>query len=771
MGNDIVAQKTHYTQVSGIVVDSIYHPIEYVAIQLFSKQDTTMTYGAMTSSDGTYIINNVPLGKYRLVASSLGYQTIKKEIDLKNDKRKTKLALIQLKEIPYKLDEVKITSKTKVKERVDKTIFVPDSIMLRSTKTGIDVLKKIPGVRVKNDQSISVLGNKNVLVLINGMDHGRSIQAIQPDNIKKIELITNPSVKYQADVASVINIILKDYKEKGFSLSSNMYYCIDKKRHSGNIQLDYNIGKWNFFISYNGNFNLQKSRDSLIRTDNIDGRIHSLLSYPIADNSSDISINAIQYGFDYNMNTSNTFSFTSRINQFNLDSYRNYQSIQSTNNILERQSNIISNYNYDKTDQNYSLFYKHKFNNDKNYLTINSNYYILNADSKNQINSKTQLFTPDRIFKTLRTVNTLGNQQSINTKIDYTNAFSKKIIFESGYHFYHRKILDDKAVVHAEENKILYKDYRNAGYINLTYLKEKWNYQLGLRLENFYIDANRVKHNQTKLLPYVSVLYKLNTKNSLKLTYREGLKYPAYSYLNPFKYYASDSLSYFSGNPYLKPEQKDNLNLKYTYKKKNNFLSVGFNYSRLSDMIDQNVSQQGNVLAYSYENIGKANQFETVLSVSSILFDWLEIECMIKGGYTDFLTKKTHSGYYYSADYGIYFPIFWDIDVEISGIFKEREINYNGYSDYGGYIDEILLSKDITDNLTVGIAVWEPFIKVRDKDKTWGKNFTETNYYTQLQTPSYMLNLTYFLKSGKKKKRVKKESLMEEVKDKAKNIK
>jgi hypothetical protein len=770
--NSLVAQETSYTNVSGIVMDTLYRPLEYVAVQFHSKQDTTMTYGAMTSVDGTYSIKNIPLGKYEIAASSLGYQTVKKEIELKSNRKNTKLGLIQLKEALYELDEIEITvTKNKIKERIDKTIFVPDSIMLRSAKTGIDVLKKIPEVRVKNDQSISVQGNKNVLVLINGMNHERSILSINPNDIKEIELITHPSVKYQSDVASVINIITKDYKQKGLSLNTNIYYCLDRKRHSGNIQLDYNVGKWNFFISYYGNYNLQKSRDSLFREDTSEGNTHTINSYPISDNSSDITLNKIQYGFDYNINPKNTISFTSRINQLNLESNRNYTTLQSDNNLLNRQSDILSKYDSDRTGQNYSLFFKHKFKNDKENITINTNYYILNTNSKHQVKDSTWLYTPEEAYANSRTINTLIQQRSLNTIIDYTKPFSEKFILESGYQFYHREITDKREVVDVEQSNLSYTDYRNAGYANLTYLKNKWNYQLGLRLENFDIDVNEVKHNQTKLLPYGAVFYVLNSKNSLKLTYRKSLEYPTYSTLNPFKYYASDSLSYFSGNPYLKPEQKNNLNLKYTYKKKHIYLSAGFSYNRLSDMIVQNVTSQDNVLAYSYDNIGNANQFEALLSLSIIFFGWLEIELMLKGGYTDYLTKTTHSGYYYIADFGVYFPIFWDIDVEMYGLIKEREIHYNGYNEYGGYIDEILLSKNIIDNLILGIAVWEPFIKVNDKDITWGDTFSQTNHYTQLQSPSYMLNLTYFLRTGKKNKKVEKESLMEEVKDKGKKVK
>ncbi len=766
------AQEPYYTNVSGIVLDSTYHPIEYVAVQLFSKQQTGKKYAGMTDETGNYLIKKIPAGNYKFVVSAFGYESFTKNIELKEIKNnKLGLVILKLNNLQL-LDEVEIKgTKATIKKRVDKTVFVPDSTMLRSTKTGLDVLKKIPEISVKNNQEISVLGNKNVLILINGMDHNRSIQSIHPDEIKEIELITSPSVKYDSEVAAVINIILKSYKQKGFSLSSNFYSCVDRKRITGNLQLNYNIGKWNFFLSYNGNYNRQKSLDSIKRIDYAGSTNIVYDSYPISENISDVALTGFQYGFDYILNKKNLISFTSKIDFFSVASSRNMRLFSFENNDPKSQSDIGSLYDSDKTEMNYSLYYLHRFKNTKEKLSINTNYYVLNADTKHFINNQTTILATNADYVTQRNIFSFDKQYSLNTKIDYTKPVTDKFSIETGLQFYYRKIDNDKKLSDVEQNRLLYSDNRNSFYLNTTYQKSKWAYQLGVRIEHFSIDVEKKQNNQTKILPYVAVLHKFDSKNSLKFIYKKSLKYPIYTYLNPFKYYASDSLTYFAGNPYLKPEEKNILSLNYAFKKKQKYLSVGLKYNYLSNLITQQTVLNNGILAYTYENIANAHQYEIYLSGSSTFFDWLEIELLLKAAYTDFLTNKAHSGYDYMAEYSLYFPIFLDIDVEIYGTFKERETNYYGYSEYGAYIDEILFSKDITDNLTFGLGVWEPFIQVIDKEKTWGKTFMESDKYIQLQTPSYMFNLTYYIRSGKKRKKIKKELLIEKNQSKGKTIK
>ena len=760
------------TNVSGIVTDTLYHPIEYAAIQLFSLDDSTRSYGTISTADGTFSFKNIFPGRYNLKASSIGYQTVAKTIDISQAKRNSPIGLIQLRESSYELENVEISVTRKgLREKADMLVYIPDSIALKTAKTGIDILNKIPELRFdKKDQTISVLGNKNVLILINGIDNDRNIVSIHPNDIERIEVVTHPSVKYQSDVASVINIVLKGFKEKGFTISSNLYYCLDKKYHSGNLQLDYNIGKWRFFVTYGGQFSLDRSESSTYREDNDGNFIEEYISSPLSDSKVDLTNNRFQYGFDYEINKNNLLSFTSRIVLMDLKSYRHHAVSSSTNQVLTKESIIESTYQSDKKDQNYSLYFLHKFKNKGENITINSNYYILNNQSDHHIKDSS-IYYPFGSYHIARVTNGLFKQHSLNTKVDYTKPVTNSFTLESGYQFYGRKINNETIATDTEKSVISYTDYRNSLYANGSSNLKDWNFQAGVRLENFDIKFDDVKNNQTKFLPYAAIFYKPNANNSLKLTYRESLEYPVYSILNPFRYYSSDSLSYSAGNPNLKPEQKNDLTFQYSLNKKKNHFSISLYYNYLSNLIVQTATLQGNTLAYNYDNAGKARRYGSILSFSSILFNWVEFEFLLKGSYTNYMTNKAHNGYSYSAEYGITIPLFWDIDLEVFGILKEREIDYNGYFEYGGRIDEILLTREVFKNLYLGFAVWQPFTKVKDKDKQWGKSFREIENYKELRSTSYLLNLTYFFKSGKKVERENKESFMESPQDKSKRLK
>lgn len=755
-------QKTEI-KVNGHVFDTLFMPIEYATIQLSMKNDSTHSYGAITQYDGSYFIKNVEPGDYLIKYSAIGYKSMETSVNISENKQNQTVKPICLKEDIISIDEVTVKGTRKgFSEKVDKTIFVPDSITLRSAKTGLDVLRKLPEIRVdKNDRSLSIMGNKNILVLINGVDNNRSIESINPNDIEKIEIITHPSVKYRSDIASVINIVLKGYKEKGFTINNNLYYSINKKNHSGNLQLGYQIDKWRFFVSYFGNFTLSESYDSTLRYDKYDDESIKYKTTPIGNNEADFMSNNIQFGFDYDINKKNVFNFTSKLTGIGLESYRKKKVLTLINEIPSNSTDYKTNYSDKKSEQNYSLYFLHKFKKEDASIAFNTNFYFLNNTSEYVVNDSSVNLSDLELNKSLSTTKTQYKQNSINQVIDYTYPFSENIKLDAGYQFYLRNINNLMWATEDDKSKILYYDLRNSLYGNMSYTLSKMTLQIGGRVEIFSIDVNESANTQTKLLPYSSFLYSPNSQHSIKLTYRKILNYPNYSSLNPYRYYSSDSLTYSTGNPYLKPEQKNLFSLKYIYRKKNTYMSSGLSISFLNDFINQETLHQGRILVYNYANVGKANQYGVDVSFSTVLFDWLEFESQLKCYYTDFINRKEYNGFSYSIDYGLVLPLPLDFDLEIYGLLTEREIDFNGYSKYKGYIDEILISRQLIKNLFIGLAVWQPFFKISDTYKQWDATFSESNIYTEANSTSYLVNLTYSFKSGKKVNKTERVSLME----------
>ncbi len=759
IGSKVFSQEVEKTKIYGIVIDTAYHPIAYAALQIFI--DDSVLTGTITDINGNYELKNLPSGKYNIKVSAIGYKNQSREIELLNTKKKFP-AYFKLQADNINIDEIQVTAtRTGVNEKIDKVIYSPDSISLQSAKTGIDIINRVPEVHVnKKDQSVSILGNSNVLVLVNGIDNHRNLASINPSDIDRIEVITHPSVKYRSDITSVINIILKDYKSQGITLNSNLYYCIDKKNHSGNFQIDYNINKWRFFGSYIGSFALTTSIDSIHRIeDNI-----AYSYYPLSNYTSDAGYNRIQYGFDFEPNKNNIFSFTSRFILLDVESFRNYRIISDLN-----QTKIKSDYSSNKTEQNYSLFYRHNFKNPDDKLTVNSNLYILNTESNSDVTDSIYLAPSDFIYNTNRLTISNNNQKSLNIRIDYEKSLKESINLEVGYQIYSRQISNVSRSTLLDNSELYYFDLRNSVYCNGLFKIKSFSFQTGLRIENSYIEVLQEDNNELKVLPFFSTFYKFNEKESLKFTYRYSLEYPEYSYLNPFKYFASDSMSYFSGNPYLKPEQKQNLDLKYSYKKNKTSFSTSLYYNYLNDLISQKISYDSTIISYKYANLGKASQVGLNVSYSTI-YKEVEFEMSLRSYYIDYINKE-HTGFGYAAEFGLYFPLFWGFDAEIYGVLKEKEMDYNGYYEYGGYIDEILISKDITNSLYIGLAVWQPFFSLKDLDYQWSDTYSETVYYTELHSTSFLINLTYNLKVGSSNsKKLKKDLYMESSKNSNKGI-
>ena len=275
----------------GLVVDSeTSEPIPFVTVSLLSFRDSSLVTGGLTGDDGVVDIDKIKVGKYWVVLSSIGYKAKKLEQPVLLSPRKSvtvDLGTITLASMSTDLDEVTVTAKKEVMTMsLEKRQFNIGETLTAISGDPAELLSQVPSVEVDVDGNISLRGNTSVTVFVNGRpsalvtynDGGPNIQNIPADAIQSIEVITNPSAKYNPEgTAGIINIVLKKEKVHGTNGSANISVGNNDKYNAA-ISLNRFDGKWNFFTNYNYRYDNRWRQDSIYRhTYAEDGNINSYL--------------------------------------------------------------------------------------------------------------------------------------------------------------------------------------------------------------------------------------------------------------------------------------------------------------------------------------------------------------------------------------------------------------------------------------------------------------------------------------------------------------
>jgi len=237
------SQNVNKIDIGGIIKEKgSGQKIEYACLQLLETTQGNIAYGAVTDSSGSFFIPGVKCQNYKLVVSRIGYKTYKQLLTVSPTKSPFSLSVQLILDSVYLHETVIKGTATGTKTLVDKIVFVPDSTVLKDAMTGLDVIRKAPDVTVnKSTNEVKVLGNPNVLILIDGMENNRDLRSIDSKDIERVEIITNPSSKYDSDVATVLNVILRKDRKKGLKILTTLDFFTQKKHYDGNISVDFSI--------------------------------------------------------------------------------------------------------------------------------------------------------------------------------------------------------------------------------------------------------------------------------------------------------------------------------------------------------------------------------------------------------------------------------------------------------------------------------------------------------------------------------------------------
>jgi hypothetical protein len=566
-----VAGNVHARQViTGKVINKeTSNPVEAVGVDLLQLPDSSVVESVTTGAEGSFMFYKVDTTKrYCISIKHLSYKplvlAVAKKAGMINN-----VGAVGLEPKVLTMKEVVVAgSKVKVTELPDRTVYaIPDGFKKTSTD-GLDVLRKIPSVQVDYfNENITVEGKTNIKIEVDGVTRDKEyLKKLHPSQVDKMEVITSPSGKYDAEVDAVINIITNKEMRYGLKGSfnanvlpnSNETYMV---RQGANI--DYGLEKISYYVAENGA--LQKFASS----SNME-RISDNIFLNQNGHSSSKSYNGnINTGFIYNPTELNNLNFNVSYNgnqQLGNGTVTNYQ---MTDGILDKKYQTIPDSKSGGGGLNTSLYFKHKFDKKSQHnVEFETNYYNSLNNNFSNSSSKTLNYVPVDAVEpsdtSERTEITNTRRQSVSGQANYTLPFDSVYTLGSGvntnYNVYN---IGNERIPLVNVPNLDYTDWRGWLFVELSRTFKTGNVKIGSRVETSHVTFNSTDHsNYISPLPYANGQYKINSKSSVKLAYTRRVIRPSSSDLNPFES-VIDSLTVSRGNINLKPAYRDNLQLSY----------------------------------------------------------------------------------------------------------------------------------------------------------------------------------------------------------------
>ncbi len=549
-------------------------PLPFATVGLVQLPDSNMITGVITLTDGGYLLENVKPGNYFIRVSFVGYETNGKDVVVETGTPEVLVDTIFLRETTATIDEVTVVGeRLKGKELVDRTVYAIPTVVSKSAINGYDLLKRIPQVNVDYQNNVTLNGSSNFIIQVDGRQRDKEYLArILPSDIETIEIISNPSGKYEGNIDGVISIILK--KEARYGLNGNVGFSIkpfNKITRSETGSLDYALGKITFYVTA---MNFSQS----LGIDNVTESRFTMNDSTISlsgTGSIKVGMTTINSGFDYYINDENSLSFNVSYKPLSQTIDLLSESLLSKNEIPLNTISAPYTNDYKSDETSLSLFYKKTFKTPVQEFTGEASYYNFDSDETNDFTNTRYLYNSDSIISTIsRTEENLNNRDYFSVKLNYVQPLGMSAKIEAGYQLYYQKmnygfIINNEAA----NNMFEYAEFRNSVYGGITYNLKKIGFQAMLRTENSRINADSVTVPvYTCFLPSVNFQYKLSASHNLKFTYNRRINRPGIYDMNPY-FKVDQNYNITQGNPDLKPDYRDRLQLTYTWNFGSNYFS------------------------------------------------------------------------------------------------------------------------------------------------------------------------------------------------------
>lgn len=621
--------------VSGIIVDQSKQPVAYAAIVIKSLDGTQTITGGITRDDGTFEVEKLPEGQYKLEVQFIGYETHVQELTVTKKNRKINIGTISLSENAQSLEEVEVVAeRTTIEQRVDRKVINVGKDLTTAGATASDIMNNIPSVNVDAQTGdISLRGNSNVRVMVDGklsnVPVAQLLRQIPSTSIKSIELITNPSAKYNPDgMSGIINIVLHKNANMGFNGNLNLGYTQGiRPKYNASLDLNYKVGKFNFYGNYGTNIGDYFNDGFIFRQDENSQQDFSFFN----ENESHL----YKLGVDIYLNEKNTISFFTNQNYFD-GSGIGITDVTYFSDSPRNLTQFFDNLN-DNHSQQYNFDYKLDFAKEGHNIELEIDHNIFEDDEDANFRSQGAVLFPDYMdFVDTKRTQTIAN-------LDYVNPLDSISKLEIGlegrffetdvdYSSTGQSLNSNGNLAPTPSTEFVYGMDILSGYVTFGQRYEKWSYQIGARLEDVQVkaDTNQVRvftDDYFQVYPSAFVTYNLNEKDQLQASYSKRVDRPGLQQVNPIREFATPLISSF-GNPGLIPQFTNSYELNYTKRFKKGSLTAGIFYRSINDEINRAVYVDRldfNKLILTFDNFDNTSAYGFEISTNYKPTKWWNI--------------------------------------------------------------------------------------------------------------------------------------------------
>ncbi|MDX2136099.1 MAG: TonB-dependent receptor [Saprospiraceae bacterium] len=644
--------------ISGRILKADGASAEFATVMLMNAADSALVKGDICDADGRFILEKIPPGRYFLQSELIGEGRRHSPV-FEHDAADKTLADLQLSGSDQELSEVTVTARKPIVEvQADKTVLNVEGNVNSTGQNALELLRKAPGVMLDNNDNISLKGKNTVRIQIDGRDVPMDnrdlavyLKSMRAEDIAAIELITNPSAKYDASGnAGIINIRTKKNKNIGTNGSvGGEFIAGETPKGGGNVSLNHRNKRFNAFGNYSNHFGIWHNWMDLYREQ--DG-----LFYDQHNQSEDHNNNHnFKVGTDFFINDRHTVGFIvdGRHNEGpNRNQAKTYIGALSNPGVVDSILIAASDQEQVRSNGNFNINYRyadtsgHELNIDANrgFYRFRGDAYQPNAyvDPNEQTvlsRNDYRFITPTDVDMTIAKAD--YEQRFLTGKLGIGYKFTH-VVTDNTFEFY--DIVNGAEIINPDRsNRFEYDELVNAGYVNYNTKIKKWGFQAGLRAEytnwEGVLTSLEAENNETNddqylsLFPSGAVTYELNAKNQFSLTYSRRIDRPNYQSLNPFEN-RLDELTYRKGNPFLKPQFTNSVELTHTFM---GFMNTTLGYSRTTDLFTEIIDTlSGGRTFLTEDNIGRQDVLSLSMSIPMPIAKWWEGFLSITGFIQDY---------------------------------------------------------------------------------------------------------------------------------------